>query len=125
MTISLPPSMSMQMLNFQCVESIPMSEQLRKEPKDEMKRFWEEHSKNATLDEMFLEHNPDEFYKADTQEILSELPTSAVDGKDVIELGAGIGFVSSIAASFIPRCNEVVFVLCEGFLHLHAFSNPI
>ncbi|KAL4234230.1 hypothetical protein ACF0H5_005881 [Mactra antiquata] len=63
-----------------------------------MTDFWQEHSKEASLEEMMLDTNAEELTKHELPEILSYLPS--YEGKDVIELGAGIGrFTSKLAES--------------------------
>lgn len=51
--------------------------------------FWVEHSHDASLEEMMLDTNATELTKQELPEILSYLPDWY--GKDVVELGAGIG----------------------------------
>uniref|UniRef100_A0A8C1ZB68 phosphoethanolamine N-methyltransferase n=1 Tax=Cyprinus carpio TaxID=7962 RepID=A0A8C1ZB68_CYPCA len=54
-----------------------------------MTKFWKEHSKFATVEEMMLDSNAQELTQHELPEILSLLPSLA--GSDVLELGAGIG----------------------------------
>lgn len=54
-----------------------------------MTEFWQEHSQHGSLTEMMLDHNAEELCKHELPEILSYLPQYA--GKDILELGAGIG----------------------------------
>jgi phosphoethanolamine N-methyltransferase len=54
-----------------------------------MTTFWNEHSKEASLVEMMLDTNAEELTKHELPEVLSFLPS--FEGKDVVELGAGIG----------------------------------
>lgn len=54
-----------------------------------MTSFWTEHSQDASLVEMMLDTNAEELSRHELPEILSYLPSW--DGKDVVELGAGIG----------------------------------
>jgi len=59
------------------------------EARGAMTDFWREHSQEASLEEMMLDTNAQELTKHELPEILSYLPTW--EGKDVLELGAGIG----------------------------------
>ena len=59
--------------------------------REAMTDFWEEHSQDASLEEMMLDTNAAELTKHELPEILSYLPSW--EGKDVVELGAGIGYV--------------------------------
>uniref|UniRef100_A0A672S1T4 phosphoethanolamine N-methyltransferase n=2 Tax=Sinocyclocheilus grahami TaxID=75366 RepID=A0A672S1T4_SINGR len=54
-----------------------------------MTKFWKEHSKFATVEEMMLDSNAQELTQHELPEILSLLPSLA--SSDVLELGAGIG----------------------------------
>lgn len=54
-----------------------------------MTEFWKEHSQQATVQEMMLDSNAQELTEQELPEILSLLPD--VTGKDILELGAGIG----------------------------------
>ena len=54
-----------------------------------MTEFWEEHSRDASIEEMMLDTHAEELTKYELPEILSYLPDW--DQKDIIELGAGIG----------------------------------
>lgn len=56
-----------------------------------MTDFWQEHSQDGSLEEMMLDTNAAELTKHELPEILSYLPSW--EGKDVLELGAGIGYV--------------------------------
>lgn len=69
---------------------------VEKEVRAKMEDFWKEHSQNASEEEMMLDTNADILGKEEIPEILSMLPN--VKGKDVLELGAGIGrFTGHIA----------------------------
>lgn len=56
-----------------------------------MESFWKEHSKKATEEEMMLDSHAEELGKEEIPEVLALLPS--VDQLDVLELGAGIGYV--------------------------------
>ena len=57
-----------------------------------MTEFWKEHSKDGSMEEMMLDSKAEELSKDELPEILSYLPD--FKGKDVVELGAGIGYGS-------------------------------
>jgi|JYMV01.1.fsa_nt_gi phosphoethanolamine N-methyltransferase len=54
-----------------------------------MTKYWEEHSQDATLEEMMLDSSAQDLCKEEEPEIISYLPN--LKSKDVVELGAGIG----------------------------------
>lgn len=54
-----------------------------------MAEFWEEHSRDASVEEMMLDTHAGELTKYELPEILSYLPNW--EQKEVLELGAGIG----------------------------------
>ena len=54
-----------------------------------MEGYWTEHSQSASLEEMMLDSNASTLNLEELPEILSYLPDYA--GKEVVELGAGIG----------------------------------
>jgi len=61
-----------------------------------MKQFWDEHSKDASHEEMMLDSKAAIIGKQEIPEVLSLLPN--IKEKDVLELGAGIGrFTGKIA----------------------------
>ncbi|XP_012686806.2 phosphoethanolamine methyltransferase isoform X2 [Clupea harengus] len=57
--------------------------------RQDMTEFWKVHSRQATVEEMMLDSNAQELTEHELPEILSLLPSVA--GKDVLELGSGIG----------------------------------
>ena len=59
-----------------------------------MKTFWMEHSSERSLEEMMLDSRAEELNEDDRPEILSYLPD--IEGKRIIELGAGIGWVCNV-----------------------------
>lgn len=54
-----------------------------------MMEFWQDHSKDGSLEEMMLDNNAATMTEEELPEILSYIP--GVKDKDVVELGAGIG----------------------------------
>lgn len=57
-----------------------------------MVEYWQDHSKDGSLEEMMLDNNAATVAEEELPEILSYIPD--VTGKDVVELGAGIGSVN-------------------------------
>ena len=56
---------------------------------EERKEYWEEHSKDGSMQEMMLDNDAESLHKVEQPEILSYLPDYT--GKVVVDLGAGIG----------------------------------
>lgn len=79
----------MQQWQLYGVKSIKMAGLLMEGTRERMTKFWEEHSQEASIEEMMLDSNAEELTKHELPEILSYLPSW--NQKDVIELGAGIG----------------------------------
>ncbi|XP_029467405.1 phosphomethylethanolamine N-methyltransferase-like isoform X2 [Rhinatrema bivittatum] len=73
-----------------------------------MTRFWEEHSRHATVEEMMLDSSAWTLSQEDKPEIISLLPQ--VDGKDVLELGAGIGRFTGHLAKLASHVTAVDFM---------------
>ncbi|KAM3350737.1 hypothetical protein ACQJBY_023050 [Aegilops geniculata] len=59
------------------------------EEREAQKRYWEEHSRDLTVEAMMLDSRAADLDKEERPEILSLLPS--YEGKSVLELGAGIG----------------------------------
>lgn len=59
------------------------------EVRSAMMEFWQDHSKDGSLEEMMLDNNAATMTEEELPEILSYIPD--VTDKDVVELGAGIG----------------------------------
>jgi phosphoethanolamine N-methyltransferase len=53
------------------------------------KSYWEEHSRDLTVESMMLDSRAKDLDKEERPEVLSILPS--YEGKSVLELGAGIG----------------------------------
>lgn len=64
-----------------------------------MSDFWVEHSTQADLTEMMLDSKADEISEVERDEILAAVPD--FKGKDVLELGAGIGYVIFRRTNFL------------------------
>ena len=56
-----------------------------------MSSYWNEHSKDQSIEEMMLDEDASKLTKSEHPEILGLLPS--LKGNKVLELGAGIGFV--------------------------------
>ncbi|GJM93469.1 hypothetical protein PR202_ga10027 [Eleusine coracana subsp. coracana] len=62
---------------------------LEVEERKAQKSYWEEHSRNLTVEAMMLDSRAADLDKEERPEVLSLLPS--FEGKSVLELGAGIG----------------------------------
>ncbi|ESO11039.1 hypothetical protein HELRODRAFT_71964 [Helobdella robusta] len=84
-----------------------------------MQNFWKEHSTKANEEEMMLDSDADTLGREEVPEILSLLP--GLEGKSVLELGAGIGrFSGRIAA----KAKSVVAVdFMENFIKCNESTN--
>ncbi|KAK3086427.1 hypothetical protein FSP39_018332 [Pinctada imbricata] len=77
-----------------------------------MEGYWKEHSQQATLEEMMLDSNASTLCVEEQPEIMSYLPDYA--GKQVVELGAGIG---RFTTEFAEKARKVVAVdFMENFI---------
>ncbi|XP_052231332.1 uncharacterized protein LOC127844849 isoform X1 [Dreissena polymorpha] len=83
------------------------------EVREAMTEFWQEHSQEASLQEMMLDTNAHQLTKHELPEILSYLPSYA--GKDIVELGAGIGRFTTALAQWANHVVAVDFM--EKFLN--------
>lgn len=61
------------------------------EIREVMSSYWNEHSKDQSIEEMMLDEDASKLTKSEHPEILGLLPS--LKGNKVLELGAGIGFV--------------------------------
>lgn len=73
-----------------------------------MKRYWHEHSENASLEEMLLDKNAEELGRLDRDEIFNIIP--CLNGKDIIEIGAGIGRLTQYIAPICKSLKVVDFI---------------
>ncbi|OWF37358.1 phosphoethanolamine N-methyltransferase 3-like [Mizuhopecten yessoensis] len=80
--------------------------------KTSMKEYWDEHSKDASMQEMMLDNDAEELSKDELPEILSYLPK--YDNLDVVELGAGIGRFTTHLAQKAGKVLAVDFM--ENFI---------
>lgn len=84
-----------------------------------MTKYWEEHSQDATLEEMMLDSSARDLCKDEEPEILSYLPN--LKSKDVVELGAGIGRYTAI---FAEKSKSVIAVdFMQKFLNKNMENN--
>ncbi|XP_005096334.1 phosphoethanolamine N-methyltransferase 3 isoform X2 [Aplysia californica] len=84
-----------------------------------MAAYWKEHSKQGSVEEMMLDNTAEELSKEELPEILSYLPEYA--GKDVIELGAGIGRFTTEIAKKAKSVAAVDFM--EEFINKNKKTN--
>ncbi|XP_061462316.1 uncharacterized protein LOC133374958 isoform X1 [Rhineura floridana] len=89
-----------------------MAQPAETSPRIMMRRFWEEHSQNSSLQEMMLDSGAQQLTQEDTPEILALLP--CLEGQDILELGAGIGRFTGPLAKLAHRVTAVDFM--ESFL---------
>lgn len=64
--------------------------------RDKMLDYWNKHSKDCSIQEMMLDTNAETISEQELPEILSILPDYS--GKDILELGAGIGRFTRVIA---------------------------
>nr|XP_060614153.1 uncharacterized protein LOC132764257 [Anolis sagrei ordinatus] len=85
-----------------------MAEAPESSPRLLMRRFWQEHSQDGSLQEMMLDSGAEELTQEDTPEILALLPS--LEGQDVLELGAGIGRFTGFLAEQARHVTAVDFI---------------
>ncbi|XP_034954128.2 ras and Rab interactor 1 isoform X2 [Zootoca vivipara] len=90
----------------------PMAGPAETSPRPRMRKFWEEHSQNTSVQEMMLDSGAQQLTQEDTPEILTLLP--CLKGQDVLELGAGIGRFTAALAKQAHHVTAVDFM--ESFL---------
>lgn len=84
-----------------------------------MTKYWEEHSQDATLEEMMLDSSAHDLCKEEEPEIISYLPN--LKSKDVVELGAGIGRYTTL---FAEKSKSVIAVdFMQKFLNKNMENN--
>lgn len=57
--------------------------------RDQMTEFWNKHSQAQSVEEMMLDSKAEHLTQHEHPEVMGMLP--CIKGKDVLELGAGIG----------------------------------
>lgn len=98
-----------------------MAEQVR----NSMKQFWTEHSVEASEEDMMLDSQASEFSKYEREEILGML--GDYSGKDILELGAGIGRYTGILGETAGRVVAVDFMqkFCDKNKENHIHMNNV
>ncbi|XP_072013647.1 uncharacterized protein [Amphiura filiformis] len=76
--------------------------------REDMTKFWKEHAKDASLDEMMLMSGASAIDKKERPEVLALLPD--IGGKKVLELGAGIGRFTGELAQEASHVTAVDFM---------------
>jgi len=79
-----------------------------KEVRNAMASFWDSHSKEASVEEMMLDSEAEFLGREEIPEVMSLLPE--LKGKDVLELGAGIGRFTGKLAEKAKSVIAVDFV---------------
>ncbi|XP_072840040.2 uncharacterized protein LOC110091757 [Pogona vitticeps] len=85
----------------------------------QMRQFWKEHSRGSSLQEMMLDSGAQQLSEEDTPEVLALLPP--LEGRDVLELGAGIGRFTGHLAEMARYVMAVDFT--ESFLNRNQLEN--
>ncbi|XP_040184807.1 phosphomethylethanolamine N-methyltransferase-like isoform X2 [Rana temporaria] len=89
------------------------------EVRQTMTQFWEEHSRDATVEEMMLDSSATILSKEEKPEIISLLPS--LKGLNVLELGAGIGRFTGHLAKLANQVTAVDFM--QNFLDKNRADN--
>ncbi|XP_053576004.1 uncharacterized protein LOC128665812 [Bombina bombina] len=84
-----------------------------------MAQFWEEHSRDATVEEMMLDSSAELISQEEKPEIISLLPS--IDGLSVLELGAGIGRFTGNLAKLASHVTAVDFM--QNFIEKNQQDN--
>lgn len=89
------------------------------EIRDVMSSYWSEHSKQLSIEEMMLDEDATKLTKIEHPEVLSLLPS--LEGKQVLELGAGIGRFTGDIAKTAKHVHAVDFM--EAFIQKNKETN--
>lgn len=89
------------------------------EVRQTMTEFWEEHSRDATVEEMMLDSSATILSKEEKPEIISLFPS--LKGLNVLELGAGIGRFTGHIAKLANQVTAVDFM--QNFLDKNREDN--
>ncbi|KAM4617374.1 uncharacterized protein O3C94_021407 isoform 2-T2 [Discoglossus pictus] len=81
---------------------------MAKDARHTMTQFWEEHSQDATVEEMMLDSSAQLLSNEEKPEIISLLPS--IDGLSILELGAGIGRFTGHLAKLANHVTAVDFM---------------
>ncbi|KAM9301526.1 uncharacterized protein PAF06_014724 [Gastrophryne carolinensis] len=84
-----------------------------------MTQFWEQHSRDATVEEMMLDSSAELLSKEEKPEIISLLPS--LDALNVLELGAGIGRFTGHLAKLANQVTAVDFM--KNFIEKNRENN--
>jgi phosphoethanolamine N-methyltransferase len=87
--------------------------------REQMKSYWAEHSSSTTIETMMLDTNAKTLHELEIPEILEKAP--AMEGKDVLELAAGIGRYTGIIGQTAKSVTAVEFI--EDFHNANAKAN--
>jgi phosphoethanolamine N-methyltransferase len=100
-------------------EKSSTSEDPKNPERQEMRAFWEGHSKHATLEYMLLDEKAVELTLPDREEVLSLVPD--FQGQRVLELAAGIGRFTGTIADKAGHLEVVEFM--ENFIKANKETN--
>lgn len=78
------------------------------ETRQAMKSYWEEHSANTSIETMMLDTNARTLHELERPEILEKAPN--MEGKDVLELAAGIGRYTGIIGEKAKSVVAIEFI---------------
>uniref|UniRef100_A0AC35U6C0 Methyltransf_25 domain-containing protein n=1 Tax=Rhabditophanes sp. KR3021 TaxID=114890 RepID=A0AC35U6C0_9BILA len=87
--------------------------------RENLKKFWSRYSGQADINAMMLNQNAGDIEEADRHDIMSSLPS--VDGKDVVDIGAGIG---RFTTAFAKSANLVISTdFIDEFIRVNREAN--
>ncbi|KAG7387980.1 hypothetical protein PHYBOEH_008039 [Phytophthora boehmeriae] len=87
--------------------------------REQMKSYWEAHRSEATVETMMLDSNAKSLTQLELPEIMDKAPS--MEGRDVLELAAGIGRYTSVIAKKAKSVTAVEFI--EDFIQVNATTN--
>ncbi|XP_070565551.1 uncharacterized protein [Ptychodera flava] len=87
--------------------------------RSDMKDFWAAHSNDATVESMMFDTKASTLTEMESKEIMSMLPN--IEGKRILELGAGIGRQTRLFAEKASHVTAVDFI--ETFVEKNRQSN--
>ncbi|GMF46221.1 unnamed protein product [Phytophthora lilii] len=87
--------------------------------RQQMKSYWTEHSSNTDIETMMLDSNAKVLHEMEMPEIMERAPS--MEGKDVLELAAGIGRFTSIIGKTAKSVTAVEFI--EDFHKANVATN--
>lgn len=76
--------------------------------REQMKSYWTEHSTSTDIKTMMLDSNATILHEQELPEIMERAPS--MEGKDVLELAAGIGRLTSILGTSAKSVTAVEFI---------------